>query len=85
MIYVLSLIIFPAHAAVMIVNVLRLVKVTGKYGWYVFDEEKGATKEDWAKVRKYMLHFFLAALSFVFFIYLMAYLQYRVDGPVIPD
>lgn len=84
MIYILSIIIFPAHTIVMIVNVLRLVRITGKYGWYVFDEEKGATKEEWIRVRKHIFYFFLAWLSFAFFIHLMAYIQYQVEGPRIP-
>jgi hypothetical protein len=71
MVYAISIILFPFLTVLMAVNVLRIVRIVGKYGLNFFATHEGPNDIERAKIKKYFLYFFLSMIIFVAFIFLL--------------
>ena len=82
MVFTISIILFPSLAVCMFINVLRIDGVVRKYGFDVFKAGRGPNPSEVAKIKKYLFYFFLSMLTFVVFIFIMAYIkQYILSKP----
>ena len=74
MVYAISVIVFPALAILMAINVLRIDKIVQKYDLDVFSPNK-LSEQERKKVKKGLFYFVSAALAFVILIFVMASLK----------
>jgi hypothetical protein len=64
----------------MAINVIRIIKIVGKYGFDLFKGNRGATTIEIAKIKKYFLYFLLSMLTFVASIFIMAYIKQSMQA-----
>jgi hypothetical protein len=57
------------------VNVIRMSRISLKYGIYLFSKSNGPTKDEVHRLIKYILYFFLGMVAFFVLVFIAVYIQ----------